>query len=97
MVLELQETLLKSPVVLLKQARGTSLAVQWLELCTASAGGASSIPGQGTKIPPASWHDQNKKIGLKRNDEPYKWYYKEMGGHSKRPGPRSQLCHLQAV
>ena len=29
---------------------GTSLAVQWLRLCTPTAGVKSSIPDQGTKI-----------------------------------------------
>ena len=29
---------------------GTSLAGQWLRLCTSTAGGTDSIPGQGTKI-----------------------------------------------
>ena len=29
---------------------GNSLAVQWLNLCTSTAGGLGSIPGQGTKI-----------------------------------------------
>ena len=33
--------------------RGTSLAVQWLRLCTSTAGDAGLIPGQGTKIPQA--------------------------------------------
>ena len=28
---------------------GTSLAVQWLSLCTLNAGGLGSIPGQGTR------------------------------------------------
>ena len=28
---------------------GISLAVQWLRLCTPSAGGQDSIPGQGTR------------------------------------------------
>ena len=38
---------------------GTSLAVQWLRLCTSSAAGAGSIPGWGTKIPhAAAWCDQ---------------------------------------
>ena len=32
---------------------GTSLVVQWLRLCTASAGGVGLIPGRGTKIPHA--------------------------------------------
>ena len=30
---------------------GTFLAVQWLGLWASTAGGAGSIPGQGTKIP----------------------------------------------
>ena len=30
---------------------GTSLAVQWLRLCTANAEGVGSIPVPGTKIP----------------------------------------------
>ena len=38
---------------------GTSLVIQWLRLHASSAGGASLIPGQGTKIshavqPPSS-------------------------------------------
>ena len=34
---------------------GTSLVVQWVRLCTSTAGGTSSIPGQGTEIPHAAW------------------------------------------
>ena len=34
---------------------GTSLAFQWLRLCASTAGGAGSIPGQGSKILHASW------------------------------------------
>ena len=30
---------------------GTSLAVQWLRICTSIAGGAGLTPSQGTKIP----------------------------------------------
>ena len=30
--------------------------VQWLELCTSTAGGTGSIPGWGTKIPQAAQH-----------------------------------------
>ena len=29
----------------------TSLAVQWLRICTSNAGGTGSTPGQETKIP----------------------------------------------
>ena len=32
---------------------GTSLVVQWLRLCSASAGGVGLVPGRGTKIPHA--------------------------------------------
>ena len=43
---------------------GASLLVQWLRLCAPSAGGAGSIPGQGTKISHAAWCDQtnNDKV-----------------------------------
>ena len=40
---------------------GTSLAVQWLGLCASIARGTGSNPGQGTKIPQATWHSQKKK------------------------------------
>ena len=43
-----------------KKLQETSFAVQWLRLCTSSAG-VSSIPGQGTKIPHAVDHDQKTK------------------------------------
>ena len=35
--------------------------VQWLRLCTSTAGGMGSIPGQGTKTPHAVQKDQKKK------------------------------------
>ena len=38
-----------------------SLAVQWLGLCASTAVGMGSLPGQGTKIPQATWHSQKKK------------------------------------
>ena len=41
---------------------GTSLAVQWLRLCTSTAGGTVSVSGWGTKIPCAVRHSQNKEI-----------------------------------
>ena len=40
------------------QSGGISLVVQWLRLCGSTAGGTGSIPGQGTKIPPATWCSQ---------------------------------------
>ena len=45
---------------------GTSLAVQWLRLCTSNAGGIVSIPGQGTKIPHVTWHGQNNNNNNKK-------------------------------
>ena len=35
--------------------------VQWLRFHASIAGGMGSIPGQGTKIPHATWHSQLKK------------------------------------
>ena len=34
----------------------TSLVVQWLRHCVSNAGGRGSVPGQGNKIPYATWH-----------------------------------------
>ena len=48
-----------------KIGQGTSLAVQWLRLCTSTAGGTGSIPGQGTKIPHAPRPKKKKKKPLK--------------------------------
>ena len=47
---------------------GTSLVVQRLRLLPSDAGGVSSVPSQGTKIPQAMGCSQKKtKIALKRN------------------------------
>ena len=37
------------------------MAVQWLRLCTSTAGSTGSIPGQGTKILHAARHGQKKQ------------------------------------
>ena len=42
------------PHVVNNRDRGTSLVVQWLRLCSPSAEGTGSIPGQGTTIPHAT-------------------------------------------
>ena len=42
------------------ETEGTSLTVQWLRLCPFIAGGAGSIPCQGTEIH-ATQHGQEKK------------------------------------
>ena len=39
----------------LRNNSGTSLVVQWLELCTSTAGGTGLMPGWGTEIPHATW------------------------------------------
>ena len=44
-----------------KKTLGTSLVVQWLRLLAPNAGGMGPIPGQGTKIPQATWRDQKKE------------------------------------
>ena len=36
------------------------LAIQWLGPRALTAGALGSVPGQGTKIPQATWHGQNK-------------------------------------
>ena len=40
---------------------GTSLGVQWLGLRASTAGDRGSIPGNRTKIPKATLHDQEKE------------------------------------
>ena len=40
--------------------RGTSLVVQWLRPHASNAGGTSSIPGRGTKIPHATQQKKKK-------------------------------------
>ena len=40
---------------------GSFLAVQWLRLLGSNAGGSSSFPGQGTKIPYGVLRSQKKK------------------------------------
>ena len=49
------------------ESMGTSLAVQWLRLCTYTLGVVGSIPGRGTKIP----HAQKVK---KKNHQNYNVY-----------------------
>ena len=51
--------------IYLKAYTGISLVVQWLRLCLPNAGGVGSIPGQGAKIPHASW-PKNQNIKQKQ-------------------------------
>ena len=48
---------------------GTSLVAQWLRLCASNAGGVGSIPGQGTKTPHATKHDQKTRTKKKKKQE----------------------------
>ena len=49
----------------IKNHWGTSLAAQWLRLCTSNARSAGLIPGGGTKIPYAIQHSQENILVLK--------------------------------
>jgi len=40
---------------------GISLEVQWLRLCTSTAGDMGLIPDQGAKITHAMWHGHKKQ------------------------------------
>ena len=42
--------------------------VQWLGLCTSTAGDVGSIPGRGSQIPQAFWCGQKKKKKTKKLD-----------------------------
>ena len=44
-----------------KKILGNSSVVQWLGFGASTAGGTSSIPGQGTKVPQATRYSQKKK------------------------------------
>ena len=51
-----------------KNKKGTSLAVQWLRLCTSTARGTGSIPGWGTNIlhsHAVQWGKKNNTRGVK--------------------------------
>ena len=48
----------------------TSLVAQWLRFCVSYVGTVDSIPGQGTKIPNATWHGQKKKVFNKKQIKP---------------------------
>ena len=52
-----------------RQGDEISLVVQWLRLCASNAGYAGSIPGCGTKMPPAVlWGQKIKKIRKGKRD-----------------------------
>ena len=51
----------------IKEHTGNSLAVQWLGLCTFTAKGAGSIPGQGTEIPQAVRRGEKNPKNILKN------------------------------
>ena len=78
---------------------GNSLAVKWLEFCAITAEGLGSIPGQGTKIPQASWHGQKKqKKQVQRNKQilfkiKMLWYLTFYQSESRSVMPNSLWPH----
>ena len=56
----------------------TSLVVQGLRLRAPTAGGTSSIPGQGTKIPSAMRHGQKSKTNKQKTPIIKLWWNKEL-------------------
>ena len=63
--------LLKSIFInLLDLDRGTSLAVQWLGLCTSTVGSTGSIPGWGTKILRTTWYSASSPPLTELDREP---------------------------
>ena len=72
---------------------GTSLAVQWLRLCTSNARGAGSNPSQGTKIPHATQPRPKKKKKNLRQRSPGLAVYKYHLGRFK--AIRQSLSHVQ--
>ena len=55
-----------------QQEVGSSLVVQWLNLCASNAGGTGLMPGWGPKIPHAVQHGQIKITG-RMPCQGYKW------------------------
>ena len=65
---------------------GNFLVVQWLGFGTFISGAPGSIPGQGSKIPQASWCDK-KKLTLDKLESTER----KSGQHSKAPSPRGEM------
>ena len=65
---EAGEALTGSWLCIRRSSLGNSLAVQWLGLCTSTAGGTGSISGWGTMIPHAVWLVQKIKTAFGWSD-----------------------------
>ena len=85
--------------------RGTFLAVQWLRLCTSTAGVTGLIPGQGTKIPHAVQCSWKKKKEKERKRERSKTTPRILGLSSRKAGDvihwaaedNERRIHLESV
>ena len=66
-------------------AMGTSLAVQWLRLCTYTTESPGSNPSQVTKIP----HVWSKSEGKKRKENVTMWF---LGAKGKENGYGVSVC-----
>ena len=69
---------------------GTSPAVQWLRLQLPMQGGAGSIPGQGAKIPQASW-SKSQNIKQKQCGNKFNKDFKN-GSHQKKKKLKKISC-----
>ena len=68
--------------------------VQWLRLCTFNAEDSSLTPGQGTKIPRAVRHSQNKKQKKKTTQNPpnqIRLQFQDLCGTTKNQIARTSL------
>ena len=59
-----------------KNLTGNSLAVQWLGLCTSTAGSPGSIPSQRTKVPQDTGHSKKKRRKKLTNSTPQKLIFR---------------------
>ena len=67
------------PATLIKNTKKSCVwefpGVQWLGIHPSTAGVLGSIPGWGTKIPHAEWHQGKKELGANKRQNKNKWEY----------------------
>ena len=75
---------------------GNSLAVHWLRLHDSTAGGAGSIPGQGTKIPHVCGVAKKKK-SIENSLQGRSYYYSHLTDEEVEPQRKGDaVCSLVA-